>query len=371
MVGAALIFVLVSIRAKKLSLTDILGIFLAWVIPSLIVLAWRYSYYGELLPMSYFSKATGGWEKVRAGMYQWKFGVEQVLGHWILFVLMYLPIITRRGKVGPAYFLLFCQTLFYQAYIVYSGFDFLWANRFFTHMLPMLELMLFAGVCEIFYFDRSFRRRGDEWLSYEQNRLRAIVLMIGILAVIGFSGNAGFYKLKHWDFKSGYITGLKPDWVLPAYYQTGMYMKENLEQTDLVAIGDIGVIPYISGVRVRDCFGLVDKYVAKLPGDFFYEKYDIDYILGEKPFNDHPPDYIVLMGNLYHRGEDYIIFRPAADKFLYMIALWDDERFQGDYELIEEIDFFLIFKRRGLERGPGPSEAIKRWYPHTRENSKD
>ena len=369
MVGSAFLFVVMSIREKRLSFYDVLGIFITWLIPSLAVLAWRYSYYGELMPMSYFSKASGGWEKIRAGTFQWKFGATQILGHWFLYALMYLPIITRRGRVGPAYFLLFCQTLFYQVYIIYSGFDFLWGNRFFTHMLPMLELMLFAGICEIFYFDRSFRISSNERANYEMSRRLTIALVLVILAMFGISGNAGFYKLQHWDFKSGFLTGLKPDWMLPAYYDTGMYMKRNLEPTDLVAIGDIGAIPYISGVRVLDCFGLTDKYTAKLPGDFFFKKYDIDYILGESPYNSRKPDYIVLMGHLYHRGQDNIIFHPSADKFLYMVALWADQRFHDDYELVDEVDFFLIFKHKDLGRGPEQSEGIKRWYERGQHNT--
>ena len=115
-----------------------------------------------------------------------------------------------------------------------------------------------------------------------------------------------FTELTHWDFQSGFKTGLHPDWVLPAYYDTGMWMRAELEPSDRVAIGDIGLIPYVSGVQVLDCFGLADKYFAKLPGDFFYEQFDIDYILGEKQGrNETPPDYIVLMGYLVHGGEGF------------------------------------------------------------------
>ncbi len=366
---SALLFVFFTIKRKRMTVMEGLHVLLAWLIPSLIVLGWRYSYYGDIFPMSYYSKATGGFEQIRAGGYQWWFGVNQVLGYWILFAVMYVPIFTRRGNVGAAYFLLFCQTLFYQFYIVYSGFDFLWANRFFTHMLPLLELMLFAGICEIFRFDPSFQREITNWVSYEKNRLRAIALMLGILAVLGYSGNAGFYKLSHWNFQSGFKTGLHPEWVLPAYYDTGIWMKAELEPTDRVAIGDIGLIPYISGVQVLDCFGLADEYIAKLPGDFFYERFDIDYILGEKPgHNETPPDYIVLMGYLVHGGRD---FNPAADKFLYMSALWADSRFHENYELVKRIDFFLVYKHRGLDRGPVADEATKRWYSGVSEEGED
>jgi len=141
-------------------------------------------------------------------------------------------------------------------------------------------------------------------------------------------------------------------------------MKENLEPTDRVVMGDIGAIPYISGVQVLDTFGLVDTYIAKLPGDFFYEKYDVDYILGEKPgFNEIPPDYIVLMGYLHLKGSENIKYDCyAPERFHHMKAIWRDKRFHKYYELVAEIDNFLIFKRNDLGRGPEPTDEMRRWF---------
>jgi len=364
MVAASLLFIMLTIRGKKMTLREGMFVFLAWVIPSLIVLAWRYSYYGDIFPMSYYSKATGGWDKIRAGGYQWWFGAGQVVGHIVVYAVIYLPVFLRKGKVGTAYFLLFIQAIIYQLYIIYSGFDFLWANRFFTHMLPVLELMLFAGICELMLLDRSFRCDTPNWLSYESSRRNAVILLIAILGVFGVTGNIGMYTLQHWLFPSGYLTGTHPDWMLKNYYNAGMWMKENLEPADRVAIGDIGAIPYISGVQVLDTFGLVDEYIAKLPGNFFYEQYDINYILGDKPgINETPPDYVVLMGHLRRKGSERLLYQNyAPDKFHYMTALWNDPRFLLRYELVAEIDNFLVFKRKDLGRGPEPTDEMRRWF---------
>ncbi len=357
-VFATLVFLFFSLRAARLPLTLLLQFVIAWAIPSLIVVGLRYSYYGDIFPLSYYSKATGGWPQIMGGFSQWWLGARTVLGSIIFYAAGFIPLFARKGRPGSAYMLIFIQAMIYQAYIVYSGFDWLMGNRFFTHILPQLELLASAGICEIFRLDNRFRPPLINERRFERTRLSFIVLVAVLVCVTSCLGFSGFYILRHGHFVSGYknildyISGESkspwPDWMLREYYGAGIWLKQNSEPTDLVAIGDIGAIPYISGVQVLDCLGLTDAYIAKLPGDFFYEKCDVDYILGDKPgYEDRQPDFIILQGSLLKAAGGGEVYMPHGSEFSkHMLLLWDDDRFQERYELVYDKDIFLIFKRK-------------------------
>ena len=356
MVLVTLMFILVTIYQKKVSFKEGLSFLLTWLVPSLAVLGWRYSYYGEIFPMSYYSKATGGWEQVLSGFSQWWLGANHIFGNLAVYLVMYLPLITRKGRVGQGYYLIFMQALFYQLYIIWSGYDWLLGNRFFVHILPQLELMLFAGICEAFKLDKDFKPSIINDPTLEKKRTRLIFLIVILAGMAGFYGNRGFYAYQLASVQSGYKNLVdyaagksdnpSPSWMPIEDYEAGIWMKENAQPTDLLAICDIGAIPYISEVQVLDCFGLADKYVAKLPGDFFFEKYDIDYILGDKPgYNERPPDFILLQGYTWAESNGELRYKPRrkiTDE--YMVVLWDDDRFHQRYELIYSKYFFLIYK---------------------------
>jgi len=357
-VFATLVFLFFLLLRKTLTLRQCLVFFFSWLIPSLIVLAWRYWYYGDIFPMSYYSKATGGWPQIVAGLSQWWLGARTILGSFILYLFIYLPIFARKGRPGPAYSLIFSQALVYQLYIIYSGTDWLLGDRFFTHIIPQFELMLFAGISELLKLDPKFKTPLLLEHKLDKYRLRLIILIIVLIAGLNYQNISGFLVLKHGHFTSGYknITDYLaghaknpwPSWMMIEYYDAGIWMKQNAKPTDLLAIGDIGAIPYISGVKVIDCLGLTDKYIAKLPGNFFYQKADIDYILGDKPgYNETRPDFIILEGFLRQGKDNKIYYEPWSPIFNnYMVLLFNDQRFQERYQLVYQKDFFLVFKLR-------------------------
>ncbi|HEX9745833.1 MAG TPA: hypothetical protein VGB30_10450 [bacterium] len=115
------------------------------------------------------------------------------------------------------------------------------------------------------------------------------------------------------------------------YLEMGLWLRENAESDDYVALGEAGIIPYVGRVRVIDCFGLIDKYIARLPGKMHY-KFDGSYVLSREP------EYILLLGSELN-GQ-------FVSKYMYSRSIYSRQEFQEDYYLIHRIGDLNLYKRR-------------------------
>lgn len=66
------------------------------------------------------------------------------------------------------------------------------------------------------------------------------------------------------------------------YIQAANYLITNSCKDDLVAIGDAGIIPYLSGNKILDLWGLMDKKIAKMPMPMG-SKIDTAYLISRSP----------------------------------------------------------------------------------------
>lgn len=103
------------------------------------------------------------------------------------------------------------------------------------------------------------------------------------------------------------------------------WIEENVEDDQLVALGDCGIIPYYSQARVLDLFGLNDYRIAQTWEDHHLSQEGVDYVFEQEP--------------------DFVVLTPLALDDL----LQQDARFRRRYRFVKVIRGFYtlgIYERR-------------------------
>ncbi len=290
-------------------------LFSTFVIPHLL---WRWSYYGSLLPNTYYIKL-GGTFRLSGVKYVAEFFLTY--GSAALFLLCCLILAATRLReywVGYVLCLLGLSLL----YFMYTGGDWMPEFRFFVPVLPLFFLVLQEGIREL---PALFLRK----------HIR--VTMAGSYVIIGaVLANHVFY----------FMTLPVYDSTHDGHVEIGHVLREQAASDDVLAAIDIGAMAYFSGLRTIDYFGLADAHIARLqPQEYHFEpgfwghktftlKSDIDYVLGQKPT-------FIELNTLNHpqNTEETIPLDPYSDLML------RHPEFQQQYAPWYYAGGTMIFKR--------------------------
>ena len=217
----------------------------------------RFSYYGELLPNTFYAKVGSPMLSriFRGIIYTGELGVN-----WLL-LITFVMWIWRRPKrcttVLAACLIVPC------VYVVWTGGDHFPWLRFYLPILPIPAIMA---------ADLAARLSG--WLKKLNMTIPAASLIIVIIAAIG-------YRL---DFDAasehtGWVSGWK---------KIGIWAKETFPSNYTIALAPIGAVGYYSEHKIVDMLGLTDYEIAHF-GQFYpteppgHQRSDINYILERKP----------------------------------------------------------------------------------------
>jgi arabinofuranosyltransferase len=261
---------------------------------------WRTSYYGYLLPNTFYVKAAGaGSGLVARGLAQLPVVVRSAsLEAPLLLALGALPAVWRDRR----WRLLGAVLLVTFAYFVAIGGDFLFffGPRF---LMPALPALLLLDAEALRALVASPARRPQRTL------LGAAVLSALLANAAWFSWPARFDRLRD-------VSLLNRSWT-----EVGKWLRRNSPPGAVVAVGAAGRIPYYSGRRTLDILGLTDLHIAHLEvrlGDGLpgHEKSDPEYVLSKKP--------------------DYIVFARLDTQGRPLLGNWDRVRpeFGDAYEMI-------------------------------------
>ena len=234
--------------------------------------AWRYAYYGYLLPNTFYAKATGtGGPLAARGLELLPVVIRAAsLEAPLLLALAVLPALAR----DPRWRLLAAVVVATGLYFVLIGGDFLFffGPRFLLPALPPLLLCAALGLHRI--VGPAGRSRG-----------RAL---LGAVLVVALAGNAAWYSWPARFDRLRDVSLLNRSWTA-----VGHWLESHTPAGAIVAVGAAGRIPYYSGRRTIDILGLTDLHIAHLempPGGGIpgHEKSDPGYVLSRRP------DYIVF-----------------------------------------------------------------------------
>ncbi|HEX9698527.1 MAG TPA: hypothetical protein VGD06_03620 [Acidobacteriota bacterium] len=222
----------------------------AFCVPALLLivpwLAWKISYYGDLLPNTFYVKVTSAASLARGGHYVYRFFAT----YWLL-PLAVLALVARPRRVaaalrrgGPWGTVLPATVLLWCAYVAFVGGDFM-EFRFMVPALPLVMALL-------------------SWCLFavvDNRRARAAVVAVVILGSAFHA--ATFWGVRDIESIRSLAIHMEPDG--GDWDEVGRTLGEHFGPEDgvLIAVGPAGAIPYYSRLPSVDMRGLVDPWVAR------------------------------------------------------------------------------------------------------------
>jgi hypothetical protein len=228
--------------------------------------AWRYWYYGWLLPNTFYVKVGSSWAQAKRG---YDYTIQFAIASLFLLAAGLAAAFGGRSRKdhpegGGLLAAIFAAQTFY---VIAVGGDCMPAFRFFAPVMPflcMLAALFLTG-----------------WIHSSG---RAVAVLLAIIAHNG-SQMAMNDTLGH---------NLMGDRVWSRGRNTGLWFRDNVPPDSLLATNTAGSIPYYSRLATIDMLGLNDEHIAHrdiptlgqgFPG---HEKGDGKYVLSRKP------DYVIL-----------------------------------------------------------------------------
>lgn len=222
-------------------------------------MAWRYSYYGELLPNTFHAKVSvdAVHRLILGFLYLSKVAVELPV---VPISLALVAMAARNSQLSPAIRILTLILVVHTAAIVWAGGDHMPGSRMLVPMVGVAALLAALAVVQL----------------RETQQSMAIAVVAGLCAI-----GALLFKPERMD---------------PAAFY-GSVVGEHLARTEkpgtLIALSGAGAIPYLNPqLRFIDMLGLIDPVIARrrdvpmiLPWQFKpgHAKGDGAYVLSRKP----------------------------------------------------------------------------------------
>jgi arabinofuranosyltransferase len=284
---------------------------------------WRHDVYGWWLPNTYYAKTGDLAGQIRTG-----------LPYSLSFLLNYLLALTVIGGVaglGGGFAtrrtrdFLFGAGLvvFWLAYTTIIGGDMLGMFRFFVPVLPIMIISSVVLAAEA------------GWLSRLPGAV-AFTLVLG-LALLPASLWGKERRLVSIHMSEANLGG----WIL-----AGDALAERLPRNAVIALGPAGYIPWKTGLKAYDFYGLVDPQIAHQDVAFTHgyaghEKHDGALVMERRP------DYI-LIGNVDITDKPRTGLIPPLDREVDIVT---NEFFQKNYEQIylpvAGGKYLNLFRRKG------------------------
>jgi len=229
---------------------------------------WRYSYYGYLLPNTFYAKVSDlSWERFARGLNY----LQQLLTWWqiqLLLILALLGLLLQRKQ--PVWWFMAGMTGMTCLYFVFIGGDFIvWFGPRF--LMPVLPFLLLLGVEGGYQLTKV--RFFPKWSS--------IPVQIALFSVMMLSAWYGWpARYTSLDLFAAQMSG---------WEELGRWLAKHTPPTTTIASDAAGLIPYYSQRYTIDMFGLTNLHIAHLEvsdmgtGIVAHEKIDPRYILDRQP----------------------------------------------------------------------------------------
>lgn len=298
---------------------------LVFTIPFLVYFTWRYQYFGYLLPNTFYAK-TGG------GLFQYLRGTKYSLLFGLLFVLPLAPAALAYlwerdwsglrswlfsltawqvwGRQYPGLVVCGLVSLAYTAYIAFVGGDYMAMFRFFVPLLPLIYLIFAQSAHRLFAV-----------IAHSPAKVRfSQVMLVGAVLLTFLHSTPleqGLYNTP-W-FMHGTYRGVQHErWHVARNTLIGEFFRD-LRQSDeeSLALLGIGIIPYVTEMKVHSFHGIVDPAIAHKndtglgTGVAGHEKVDFISVILRKP------TYIMVdTGDLYPEPQPFPDYPDEIDDFV-------------------------------------------------------
>ncbi len=208
-----------------------------FAVPLALYAAWKLSYFGDLLPNTFYAKAGFTVEYLKRGA---AYAKEFFLDYGAFGIAPALALYAaRKGGLRGIEARLLAVWIGVAASIVWIGGDVLYSHRFWLPILPIGCVLVARGAARLAPHP-------------PHAALAAIVL---VLAGAGIASSWGPIQERR-TLERGFVTNMT---------QTGQWLGEKLPPGSTIAITTIGAISYFSGLNVIDLLGLTDREIARNP----------------------------------------------------------------------------------------------------------
>lgn len=232
---------------------------------------WRWTYYGYLLPNTFYVKVGGSEAQFTRGItYLWNFGRADLLlfagalgaaiGVWTRW---------RRTRAPASLLLIGCFTLVFSCYIVVVGGDWMPGARFCIPLIPLLAILWTWGLAGLAERTRSLS-------------LPAYALAAALIAAIAYQlPNDSSYRPNTDVWHENDLVARQRE--------VGRWIKAHTPAETTVVVAAAGALPYYADRPAIDALGLNDLHIAHLPsqnlgnGKPGHEKSDPAYVLNRRP----------------------------------------------------------------------------------------
>jgi arabinofuranosyltransferase len=261
------------------------GEFSALLVVVAAMLVWKWIYYGNPLPNTFYAKMTGeGRAFVDGFNYSLDFLREN--GGAVL-VGLYLANLLNP-KIPRALLLASALVVVQAGIVIAAGGDWMHFYRFFVPVLPVIATGCAAGLGIILQMNHQTRK----W--------PLLVVLVGTLA----AAYVNIYKVERATGREVVSHVKAGTYLTDGYRQTAQWIVDNTPVGSSVALCDIGLVGYVSERPIVDMFGLIDPHISHLDGRQHF-KSDAEYVLGKEP------DVVVLVSS----GVDDFLRIPDAGMF--------------------------------------------------------
>jgi arabinofuranosyltransferase len=310
-------------------------------------LLFRFSYYGQLLPNTYFAKLHADVQASSRGL---DYVLEANRGMGLLGVLaasLGLVLLARRWSTDTGAVVAVLAT--HVAGVAYEGGDWMVGHRLLVPILPLLALLVqtaWLSACRLSWPDLRLptlpdwvlrRSWADAWHELV-GRAQARSQLAGLRALRSCAGSVllGTLALSVWQSYRPWLGVPGSGWAGMALdrgqnFEVAYWMREHVHERGLLATGEAGVIPCYTRLPLLDLFGLMDPHIARLSGAR-HKKYDAGYVLSRSP------RYVVLTINRFADGS-------VTGSQTYAQSLLFDAEFLRRYRVLHEFSGAILYER--------------------------
>lgn len=241
---------------------------------------WRYNYYGFLFPNTFYAKIDANHHAfIRGGYYIFKFLRESLASGFLLIFIFYY---TYKNYKNIVCIYLTSILLCYTAYIIFIGGDGLGIQRFFVPVMPVIFFLVQIGLENIIS-------------DFDVKKVFSYILILFVLS----SSLIVTIDVKRQPMQV--LTTTKEEF--KNYIKAGEWLRNNSSKGEILAVFPAGIIPYISGLKTIDRYGLNDTVIAHTQisdmGTFTagHEKANDEYVFSRKP--DYVMNFPPTLEKLY------------------------------------------------------------------------
>lgn len=327
-----------------------------FALPFAAFLAFRYVYYGQFVPNTYFAKLGSDEGAVGRGARYVEAAAEHMIWLGLAVTCGSLILLARRlsYRVGVVLLLAVVQI----AVVQYEGGDWMPGCRLLVPSLPLIALLVSEAWLAVGLISRadlapqggapSWLIRPD-WLAAWQTVVRnpakhrwnaalgraLRVSSYAILLAVCVASSVGSFDTIPMKTELSGLRGLQLSH--SRYFAIARWMRHELHEPGLLALGEAGIIPYYTKLPILDLHGLMDPHVARLPGAL-HRKYDGNYVFQRKP------KYVFLLVRREADGK-------LTSDHVYAKELLDDQRFSQRYAPLRDFGFAILYAEKSA-RGP-------------------